>query len=120
MMKRLNPEMILGALLATIFWAAMLGWQASYAPTDQEKRECYETAKKSGHKTEDCKSLWEKTTSDPVALFTCFLFVSTVGLWGATILLYFAGKRQLELARDEFDSSHRPAIRFKHIWLTTD
>lgn len=28
--------------------------------------------------------LWEKTTTDPLALFTFFLFVSTLGLWWAT------------------------------------
>jgi hypothetical protein len=38
-------------------------------------------------------------------------------LWAATIGLYFAGERQLRLARAEFIATHRPKIRIKHIWL---
>jgi hypothetical protein len=69
---------------ATIFGAAVLGWQSSYAPTEIEKQECREAAKKAGHKTEECKSIWEKTTTEPVALFTFVLSLSTIGLWVAT------------------------------------
>ena len=29
-------------------------------------------------------------------------------------------QQQIELARDEFNSSHRPKIRIKHIWLKND
>lgn len=29
-------------------------------------------------------------------------------------------QKQVELARDEFNSTHRPKIRLKHIWLTSD
>ncbi len=131
MLRRLNPEMTLGALLATVFWVAILGWQAAYSPTEIEKQECEETAKKTGHKTEECKTFWERTTSDPVALFTGLLFVSTVGLWGATVGLYLAGERQIRLiasisrqtdasvnlARDEFIASHRPIMKVKLVNL---
>jgi hypothetical protein len=84
MLKYLNPEFALGFLVATIFGAAVLGWQSSYAPTEIEKQECRESAKKAGHKTDECKSLWEKTTTDPVAFFTFVLSASTIGLWAAT------------------------------------
>jgi hypothetical protein len=57
MRKWLNAEIALGFLVATIFWAGVLGWQAAYAPTEREKQECRDTATKSGHKTEECKSL---------------------------------------------------------------
>src|SRR5262249_40026203 len=53
-------------------------------PTEIEKQECREATKKAGHKTEECKSIWEKTTTDPVALFTFVLSLSTIGLWVAT------------------------------------
>lgn len=103
MLNRLNPEMILGFLLATVFWAAVLGWQASYSPTEREKQECAETAKKSGHKTEDCKTFWEKTTNDPIALstfgtfiFTGVLGISTIFLWGATKTAANAAKTAAE------------------------
>jgi hypothetical protein len=84
-MKRpLNPELALGFLIATVFWIGVLGWQASYTPPDNEKRQCEETAAKSGHKTEECKTLWERTTTDPVAFFTFVLSISTIGLWIVT------------------------------------
>ncbi|HWN49836.1 MAG TPA: hypothetical protein VNO18_08430 [Xanthobacteraceae bacterium] len=92
------PELVLGALFATIFWAGILGWQASYAPTERQKEECYATAQKTGHKTEDCKTLWERTTTDPISLFTLVLAISTIGLWGATIALYFTGEKQIAIA----------------------
>jgi predicted heme/steroid binding protein len=97
--KVLNPQIALGFLLATVFWIGVLGWQASHAPTDSEKRQCEATAAKSGHKTEECKTLWERTTSDPVAFFTFWLVVSTVGLGVSTVLLWRAGEKQLRHAR---------------------
>jgi hypothetical protein len=107
MRKWLNPEIVLGFLIATIFWATILGWQAAYAPTEQEKDACNQAAKQTGHKTEECKSLWEKTTTDPVPLFTLVLAFSTIGLWVATTALYLAGERQLKLARENADQQSR-------------
>jgi hypothetical protein len=94
----LNPEIVVGFLAATVLWAGVLGWQAAYAPTEMEKQECYETAKKSGHKTEECKSIWERTTTDPVALFTFGLFIFTAVLGGATIGLLSATNRTAKIA----------------------
>ena len=115
----LHPEIGLGFLIATLFWIGILGWATSYAPTASEKEACYQAAAKSGRTTEECKSFWEKTTSDPVAMFTLVLAVSTIGLWFATVGLYVGDRRQFKLARDEFISSHRPQLRLKHIWLAT-
>lgn len=95
----LKAEIVFGFLIATVFWTAVLGWQAAYAPTVAEKQKCYDAADKSGHKTEECKSIWERTTSDPVAFFTFWLVISTVGLGASTLLLWFAGERQLRHAR---------------------
>jgi hypothetical protein len=100
MSRWIRGEIALGFVLATIFWTGVLGWQASYAPTEREKQECYEAAQKTGHKTEDCKTLWERTTTDPVALFTLVLAFSTIGLWAATIGLYLAGERGLKHAQE--------------------
>jgi hypothetical protein len=84
-MKRLlNPEIALGFLIGTLLWIGVLGWQASYSPTDSEKHQCEEAASNSVHKAEECKSLWGRTTSDPVAFFTFVLSVSTIGLWIVT------------------------------------
>jgi hypothetical protein len=65
----------------------------------QQKRHREEAANKAGHKTEECKTLWQRTTSDPVAFFTFWLVVSTVGLGVSTVLLWRAGEKQLRHAR---------------------
>ena len=97
MRKLVNPEIALGFLVATVFWIGALAWQASYAPRDSERRQCEETATKEGRKTEECKTLWERTTSDPVAFFTFWLVVFTGGLTVSTVLLWRAGERQFQL-----------------------
>lgn len=89
--KWLNPEIAFGALLATLFWLSVLGWQSAYAPTEIEKQACQKARNDHGLKTEDCKTVWERTTTDPVALytfglllFTGVLGISTIGLWRQT------------------------------------
>jgi hypothetical protein len=101
MLKRLiNGEIAIGCAIATLFWIAVLVWATSYAPTDAEKQSCYQAAKQSGRQTGECKTFWERTTSDPIALFTLVLAFSTVGLWVSTIGLYRASERQLGLASE--------------------
>jgi hypothetical protein len=117
MLKYLRSEIVLGALLATIFWTAVLGWQASYAPTEIEKQQCYETAQKSGHKTDECKTFWERTTTDPVALFTLVLACTTLGLWTATIGLYFAGRNAVSETRRIGEAQVRAYVHIKFIVL---
>jgi len=94
LLKLLNAEIVFGFLIATVFWIGILGWQAAYAPSEIEKRQCEESARQSGHKAEECKTLWERTTTDPVAFFTFWLVVSTVGLGISTSLLWVAGEKQ--------------------------
>jgi hypothetical protein len=96
--RSLNPEIVIGFLIATLFWIGILGWQAAYTPTEMEKQKCYEAAQKSGHKSEECKSLWERTTSDPVAFFTLWLVIFTGGLTVSTVLLWRAGEKQFRYA----------------------
>jgi hypothetical protein len=95
----LRAEIVFGFLIATVFGAGVLGWQAAYAPTDAEKQKCYDAAERTGHKTEECKTLWERTTSDPVAFFTFWLVVSTIGLGISTVMLWLAGEKQFRHAR---------------------
>src|SRR5579859_3381229 len=112
MLKRLtNGEFVLAMLVASLFWIAVLVWVTSYSPRDPDKKACYQAAEKSGRSTEECKTFWERTTSDPVAMFTLVLAISTVGLWSATILLYFASENQLAHARSEAEVTdlHRTA-----------
>jgi hypothetical protein len=105
------PEIVLGALVSSLLWVGILGWIDSYRPTEQQKRECYEAAQQGDQKTDECKTFWERTTSDPVAFFTLVLAGSTIGLWAATIALYIAGERQIKLTRD---ISNRQAIEIQN------
>jgi hypothetical protein len=111
--RSLNPEIVIGFLVATMFWTVVLGWQAAYTPTEVEKQECYEAAKKNGRKTEECKTLWERTTTDPVALFTLVLAFTTLGLWTATIGLYFAGKNAVQETRRIGEAQVRAYVSIK-------
>jgi hypothetical protein len=97
--RQINPEIALGFVLAALFWIPVIGWQAAYAPTEMEKQKCQAAAHSSGHKAEECKTFWERTTSDPVAFFTLWLVVSTIGLGVSTVLLWYAGEKQLRHGR---------------------
>ncbi|MFZ1922290.1 MAG: hypothetical protein WAU57_11740 [Xanthobacteraceae bacterium] len=115
MLKRLNPEISLGFLLATILWIGVLGWSLSYAPTDVEKQDCQQAAKAAGHKTEECKTLWERTTSDPVAFFTFVLSISTIALFASTAALWFVTRRSANIAERALTDLERPYIFFDAI-----
>jgi hypothetical protein len=68
-------------------------------------------------------SWWRHVFHQPdayIALFTAVLAISTIALWVSTRNLWKAGRDQLELARSEFISTHRPRMRFKHAWFTGD
>lgn len=107
MRKPRKGEIPLGFLIASVFWIGVLGWQSAYAPTEKEKQECYEAAKHGSHKAEECKTLWERTTTDPVAFFTFWLVVFTGGLGVSTVLLWIAGEKQIGLARETAASQSR-------------
>jgi hypothetical protein len=98
-LRWLRAEIVFGFLIATVFWAGVLGWQAANVPTDAEKQKCYDAAEKAHHKTEECKTLWQRTTSDPVAFFTFWLVLSTIGLGISTVMLWGAGEKQFRHAR---------------------
>jgi hypothetical protein len=112
-----NDKAVMAFVCATLFWVAVLGWATSYSPTDPQKKACYETAAKSGRDTSECKTFWERTTSEPIALFTFFLAFSTVGLWAATIGLYSAGERQLAHFEDTAKRELRAYISIKEMLM---
>lgn len=109
-----RPEIALGFALATVFWIGVLGWQASHTPHEVDDQRCQQAAREAGLKQEECKTFWERTTADPVALFTLVLAVSTIGLWVATMMLYRAGEKQIRItaiaanaARDSADLARK-------------
>lgn len=109
------PEMVLGALWSSIPWAIILGWLTAYAPSELEKQHCYEALQRIGQRTEECKTFWERATSDPVALFTLVLALSTVVLAVSTILLWNTTSHQLRIARRDFIATHRPRVIVRFI-----
>jgi hypothetical protein len=109
MMKRPNPEIALGFLLASLFRIAVLGWQSSYSLTDGEKQQCYDDAKKSEHKSEECKWFWERTASDPVAFFTFTLTVVTLALGAISIRQFHYLKRSDATARIAAEAARNSA-----------
>jgi hypothetical protein len=58
------------------------------------------------------ESFWQRTTSDPAALFTALftgvLAVSTIGLWMVT-------RRSLDHTEKEFIATHRPKLRVRRV-----
>jgi hypothetical protein len=49
--------------------------------------------------------------------FTGILASATIGLGSATVGLYFAGRSQTRLARDEFEATHRARVRVRRVNL---
>jgi len=96
MLKRINPEISLGFVIASLFWIAVLGWQSSYSLPENEKQRCYEEA---GHKDEECKTFWERTTSDPIAFFTFTLSMVTLALGAISVRQFHYLRRSDETAR---------------------
>jgi hypothetical protein len=123
MLTRLQKATVTVAL--TICFAVAMGmeiWQASnsarvqlhHNPSTQNGHKTnYATIEQRHQATEETIAYYNKW----LMFFTAILAFATVGLGTATAGLYFAGRRQLILARAEFAASHRPKIRIKHIWL---
>jgi len=54
------------------------------------------------------------------ALATIFIAAFTFTLKRSTDKLWETNKEQIRLAREDFLSTHRPEIRFKHVWLVSE
>jgi hypothetical protein len=54
------------------------------------------------------------------ALATIFIAAFTFTLKRSTDKLWETNKDQIRLAREDFLSTHRPEIRFKHVWLVSE
>jgi hypothetical protein len=111
-----QKRMIAALLCLVVVIAAFSSRNASIEDTAQPKK-CYasdcQTQKESAEEAIARYNWW-------LTLFTAILAVATTGLGAATVGLFFAGRNQLHLARDEFLSTHRPKIRIKHVWLMSE
>ena len=89
-MKKLNPEIAVGFLIATIFWISVLAWQSSGGTLHSE----FFTA---------------KLTDWLLAILTFFLVLFTYRLWRSTDKLWAAGEKQIAVARDSADAAKEAA-----------
>jgi hypothetical protein len=117
--------------LAALFGLSIYG-VASSSPSPQNKP-TIETAKqepeKDTPKEHPAETFWERTTSDPLDLYTLLLAVFTAALVGVsaiqiTFLLRAdktarmsaeAARDGVKVARDEFNVTHRPKLRVRRI-----
>jgi hypothetical protein len=83
-------------------------WQGHPGHAEAKQQECYGLAKTLKFKTDECRTFFEKLTTDPVAMFTLVLAVSTLLLWWATLSVSRSAKR-------EFIATHRPKLRVRFI-----
>jgi len=114
------PEIVLGILLAVAIFAT--GMVVDSSRRQEQSVQKQKTEQSTAHIA--AKNDAEETIAfytKALAWFTAVLAVSTIGLWAVT---WLAGRRQsrdmqasIKLARDEFNSSHRPKIRLKHAWF---
>jgi len=100
MRKITEGQFALGALVSITLWIVAVlplisSWQAyqfAHPPErSNPKNPSTQTSNASHNESEPHKSLWERTTEDPtafftawVAVFTCVLASSTIGLWVVT------------------------------------
>jgi hypothetical protein len=84
-----------------------------YCSNNQWK--AYAEAKCVGYQNPPHEGFWEGTTTDPVAAYTLLLAVLTAALVGTGIAQWIMIGRQVRLARDEFNATHRPRLSVRNI-----
>lgn len=93
------------------------GLPLKYAQTPQQQ-ETGGYADQRSEQTDSKRSLWVPT--NPTEFFTFWVAIFTLVLAGSTIGLWYVTYRGIQLGRDEFNATHRPKVRLKHLWLAED
>jgi hypothetical protein len=95
-------------------WLLIGSWQSSqYSPTQyrgattEERGANHQSVEERHQATEEAIAYYNKW----LMFFTAILAIATIGLGVATLGMY-------SLAREELRSTHRPLIRFRHVWLS--
>jgi hypothetical protein len=103
------PLLILGILT--------FGTQSFMAPVPTEQyQQCLNEAQKDRTKNTECKThetIWQRTISDPVAYYTFWLTLFTAALAGVGLIQWNLIAKQIRLASDEFNATHRPKLRVR-------
>ena len=120
-MKKLNPDILIGLSIASLFWVGVFVWQSSQPPPYNHPE---------SHACEGTKSECAKATSyERIADYTWWLAVLTAVLAAVSAGQgYFllqadktariaaeAAKKSVETAQAEFIAAHRPQIRVRNI-----
>lgn len=105
--------------LAAILGAALGGsfvWSFSYPPhaPAQEQHSPTEEKGAGNHPTNKAEEAIAEYTWWLTA-FTGGLVLATIGLGIATVGLYLTGEKQVGLARDQFNATHRPELTVRHV-----
>jgi hypothetical protein len=110
--------------LAAFFVLWMRWWASSGFPLEGQINETAEAAKDHESYNIFFYSAWQigravdHWSALVTAIATAFIAGFTYTLWKATTGTLKATQDSIQLARDEFLSTHRPEMRLKHIWLT--
>ncbi len=105
--------------LALCFAGAIVGElrDASHAPQSPSQYAAAKNENKAAAKTIEER---HQATEEAIATYTLWLMAFTGILAFATAGLGVFNFFQIRLARAEFLSTHRPKMRVKHLWLTSD
>jgi len=121
-MLTLRRGVLIVALLIFATWGISTGF--SFVACQVAKTQTEQTEKWS--KNQNCtiyKAITENTFVDAVIWVSGenrVITISTAVIAIFTIVLVLVGSSQIKLARDEFNASHRPRIRIKHVWLKNE
>jgi len=131
------PDIVLGATLgitisAMGFFAVGFSLGSSQYPRQSAQTQSAEKPGDPESKNEQQEGFWERSATDPIAIFTlCLVFVGVfqVGLFYVQLRLIRkslddakmaaeAARDGVKVARDEFISMHRPKLRVRNISIT--
>ena len=98
-----------------LFAGALVVGASSFrvAVPTEERQYCLQAAKETGNKYPYCptdETVWKRGLSDPVAYYTLWLTLFTGVLATVGIGQGYLIRQQVQLARDEFNATHRPKV----------
>jgi hypothetical protein len=110
-----------GALLLflALVGGIVFGAQSLSVPVSNvEQQDCLSRAKTEHARHPECpktETVWARGLADPVAFYTLWLTLFTLALAIGAAVQSGLIARQIGLARDEFNATHRPRIRVRYI-----
>jgi len=127
-LKKYWPALVLCALIVAVLDGVFsslitchpVGADASHGTNPQQNQQCSALAGPLLTTLIAFVDFLDKHGEAVTGFFTIVLAVFTGRLWFSTEKLWGVTDASVQLARNEFISSHRPRMRLKHIWFTND